>query len=152
MKNNKTPKYVILAVILIIIILIISAILLINSQKPAGNNITINPNQVIRIIDGDTFELANGEIIRLICIDTPEKGKKGAEEASEFLAYLILNKEVRLEKDIDDKDEYGRLLRYVYINDSGNIIFINKEIIKNNYGTLFPYGNNTKKCGEINVS
>ena len=87
--------------------------------------------------------------MRLICVDAPEKGGKGYEEAKEFLESLVLNKEVRLEKDISDRDEYGRLLRYVYVSGEGEEIFVNKEIVQQGYGSVFRYGDDTKRCGEI---
>ncbi len=149
-----------------------------NNTYPDYDNTSINynpnytNNTVIRVIDGDTFEIANHDIIRLICVDAPEKGDKGYEEAKEFLESLILFKEVQLEKSIDDKDKYQRLLRFVYVNytigdkisDNTNttnndtnttnnkidniLINVNKEIIQNDYGSVFPYGNNTN-CDEF---
>lgn len=117
-------------------------------EKPGKKE--INETSVLEIIDGDTFKLGNGEIVRLICVDAPEKGKEGYEEAKEFLSFLILNKEVRMEKDVSDKDEYGRLLRYAYVNDSYNgEIFVNREIVQQGYAEVFRYGNDTSKCGEI---
>jgi len=104
-----------------------------------------NSNKVTRVIDGDTFELETGEKVRLICIDTPETGNSGAEEAKEFLESLVLGKSVKLEKDVSETDQYGRLLRYVYVND----IFVNKEIVQKGYGTVFRYGNDTSRCDEI---
>lgn len=104
---------------------------------------------VVNITDGDTFEIATGEKVRLICVNAPEKGEKGYEEAKDFLSNLILGEEVRLEQGTEYKDSYGRLLKYVYLNTSGEEIFINKEIVQQGYGKLFPYGNNTEKCGEI---
>lgn len=100
---------------------------------------------VTSVIDGDTFEIETGEKIRLICVDTPEINETGYEKAKIFLNSLSLNKKVRLEKDISDKDSYGRLLRYVYIDET----FVNKEIVQTNLGVLFPFGNDTKKCDEI---
>ena len=102
---------------------------------------------VTSVIDGDTFEIETGEKVRLICINTPEFNETGYEEAKLFLSELVLNKKVRLEKDISDKDSYGRLLRYVYLND----VFVNKEIVQKNLGVIFPYGNDTKRCDEIAV-
>ncbi|MEK6859239.1 MAG: thermonuclease family protein [Nanoarchaeota archaeon] len=125
-----------------------------------NKNETINQSQnnstiASRIIDGDTFELASGEIIRLICIDAPEKNKNGFDESRQFLSDLILNRQIRLEKDVSDKDSYGRLLRYVYVNSisqQNEEIFVNKELVKQGYAALFPYGNDTKRCNEINSS
>ena len=86
-------------------------------------------NKVTEVIDGDTFRTQNGETIRLLGINTPEMGNPGADIAKDFLLLLILNKNVRLKKDITDKDDYGRLLRYVYVN--GN--FINAELVRMGY-------------------
>src|SRR3989344_5335057 len=72
---------------------------------------------VTRVIDGDTFEIDSGEHVRFICVDAPERGMKGAEEAREFLTELIENKTVLLERDVSERDAYGRLLRYVFMDD-----------------------------------
>ena len=119
----------------------------------------LNDNLVLEVIDGDTFKLGNGDVVRLICVDAPERGKKGYEEAKEFLIGMILDKDVRLESDADDKDEYGRLLRYVWVNSSElkwaydveslREIFVNKELVVGGYASVFRYGNSTKRCGEI---
>lgn len=103
-------------------------------------------NYVTNIVDGDTFDIFSGERIRMICIDSPEKGEKGYEEAAQYLEYLILHKEVTLEKDVSENDSYRRLLRYVYVDG----IFVNKEMVKSGNAVLFPYGNDTKRCREIN--
>ena len=112
-----------------------------------------NQNQtyiyVSKVVDGDTFEMSDNSTIRLLCIDAPEKGKKGYEESKEFLTEMILGKEVRLEKDISDKDTYGRLLRYAYVNPSGVEFFVNKQIVQEGYAKVFRYGNDTSKCNEI---
>jgi len=105
--------------------------------------------RVARVIDGDTFELEGGETVRLICIDAPEKNDKGGEEATQYLQSLILNKIVRLEKDVSEKDAYGRLLRYVYVQENGEEIFVNKELVEKGYAEVFKYGNDTKRCDEI---
>ncbi len=102
---------------------------------------------VKRVIDGDTIQLNSGEIIRFICIDAPEIDKEKGKEARDFLEKLVLNKRVRLEKDSSEKDKYGRLLRYVYIDS----VFVNKELVKNNYARVFRYGENVKKCDEISA-
>lgn len=124
--------------ILAIISVSFALFLINNSVSPEDSEII--PNAVISVIDGDTFEIYNSseniETIRLLCVNTPEKNQTGYEEAKYFLETLISNNEVILIKSITDKDIYGRSLRYVYVNDSGNLLFVNKLILDNGYGEL----------------
>jgi 4-amino-4-deoxy-L-arabinose transferase-like glycosyltransferase len=91
----------------------------------------------IRVIDGDTIEVTvdnKKESVRLIGINAPEltdsseKGKL-AVESKEYLKKLLQNKNIRLEKDTtqDDRDIYGRLLRYVFLEDG---TLVNKKMIE----------------------
>ena len=144
----KTWLIVIIALILLAGAIALAIFLLGQTTVSTSDNMT--NNTVIKIIDGDTFELATGEIVRLLCVDTPEQGQEGYDEAINFLSSLILYQEPRLESSFDDKDAYDRLLRFVYVNDTeGNEIFVNSEIVNEGYGDLFPYGNNT--CSEIEI-
>ena len=96
--------------------------------------------KVIEVIDGDTIVLSNNEHVRLIGINTPESDRYFYEEAKEVLKGLVLNKNVRLEKDVDDRDTYGRLLRYVYL---GNL-FVNLEMVKRGFANAFTFPPNVK--------
>jgi endonuclease YncB( thermonuclease family) len=87
-----------------------------------------NTEKVTEVIDGDTFRTKNGAV-RLLGINAPEMNEPGGDIAKDILALMILNKDVRLERDITDKDDYGRLLRYVY---QGNA-FVNAEIVRSGY-------------------
>ncbi len=71
---------------------------------------------VTNVVDGDTLDLDNGERVRLVGIDTPEKGQCGADEAAFVLTALTLNKTITLEPSDEDRDKYGRLLRYVLVD------------------------------------
>ena len=53
----------------------------------------------------------------MLGIDADERGYDCYKEAKERLEELILNKEVRLEKDRRDKDRYDRYLRYIFIEE-----------------------------------
>jgi len=103
---------------------------------------------VSRVIDGDTFELDSGEKVRLICIDTPEKGEYYYSEATEFLRSLVLFKEVTLVQDVSDVDDYGRLLRYVYLNDT----FVNDELVLNGYARVKEFKPDTALCSSLRSS
>lgn len=136
MKNKQlirfTISFALVLIVLITLILVFSDTFKITPIDELPNNYVTN------VIDGDTFQTASGDTIRLLCVDTPELGSEGYEEAKQFLESLILNKEVILNKSITDKDNYNRLLRYVYANSSysGELVFVNKLILDENYGTL----------------
>ena len=85
--------------------------------------------------------------VRLIGVDTPETvhPQKPVEyfgkEASAFTKRTCEGKTVRLESDPQNanRDKYGRLLRYVYLEDGQ---LLNAEIIRQGYGfayTRFPF-------------
>jgi len=98
---------------------------------------------VTRVIDGDTIEIETGERVRLICMDTPERGEKGYIESSNYLQSLILNKEVKLVKDISEVGKYGRLVRYIYLLDG---TFVNKKMVEEGYAEVYWYEPDTTLC------
>ena len=81
---------------------------------------------VSEIVDGDTFKTSDGRTVRLIGINSPEIGEECYEEAKDKLKELIYRKKIRLESDVENKDIYGRILRYVYVKD----LFVNSEMIR----------------------
>jgi len=100
---------------------------------------------VTRVIDGDTFELKNGQKVRLLGMDAPEKGRQYHDEAMERLRQLVEGKRVILEKDVSNRDRYGRLLRYVYVDR----LFVNLEMVKKGYAMLFTTPKNVKHLDEF---
>jgi len=105
------------------------------NSEPQTSVITVS-----YVLDGDTIQLSTGERVRLIGINTPEVGEPCSAEATEKLKELVLGKEVTLESDVEDKDQYDRLLRYVYING----LFVNKEMVRLGLAHKYEYGSNTK--------
>lgn len=112
--------------------------------------------KVIDAVDGDTIILKNNERVRYIGLDTPETvhPKKQIEcfgrEASKFNKKLVEDKKVHLEKDISDRDQYGRLLRYVYVEDEkGKEIFVNLELVKQGYARVITYPPDVKYQAEF---
>ncbi len=72
---------------------------------------------VEKVFDGDTILLADNKRIRLIGIDTPEKGEPFSEEAKTFLKNRVLGQKVRLLPCKErPADHYGRMLAFVYKN------------------------------------
>ncbi|MEK6898365.1 MAG: thermonuclease family protein, partial [Nanoarchaeota archaeon] len=91
---------------------------------------------VDRVIDGDTIVANNGSI-RLLGINTPERGEKYHEEAKKFLEKEIFKKSVELKFGKDKKDLYGRTLAYVFLGNEN----INLNQIKNGFANFyFPSG------------
>lgn len=90
---------------------------------------------VTKVIDGDTVELADGRRIRYLGIDTPESGEYYAEEATARNKELVEGKAIELQRGDRDQDEYGRLLRYVYVDG----VFVNAELIAQGYATAYIF-------------
>jgi micrococcal nuclease len=100
---------------------------------------------VIRVIDGDTVKIDNNESVRLLGINTPEKGEKYYKEAKEFLESLILNKTVKLEFTNDRYDKYERILAYIFLEDEN----INVRIVKNGFGNYYFYSGFDKYSDDL---
>ena len=108
---NNLKRFISNIILLLIILLIIFPV---HSQEQS----------VYQIIDGDTFLLDNGEIVRMLGIDAPERGQPGYDISSWFLYYITEGKNIRLERDEKeaDKDDYGRLLRYVFLEKNQRMV------------------------------
>jgi len=88
-----------------------------------------------RIIDGDTIESDIGNI-RLLGINTPERGEKYYNEARDFLKKKIENKTVELEFTGETHDKYRRVLAYVFLENKN----INIELVENGFANYYFYG------------
>jgi len=98
---------------------------------------------VTRVVDGDTIIIDSGQRVRYIGIDTPEiHNKKEAYgiEAWQANRQLVEGREVRLERDVSQTDKYGRLLRYVYVDD----IFVNAELVRLGLAEVHAYPPDTR--------
>lgn len=80
-----------------------------------------------KVIDGDTFLIEGGYLVRILGIDADKKGYPCYEKAKERLEELILNKKVKLEKGKEDFDQYCRYLRFVFVDDKNVSLELVKE-------------------------
>lgn len=80
---------------------------------------------VSKVIDGDTI-IIDGESVRLLGMDADERGYPCYNEAKKRIEELLLDKEVILEQDTENKDQYKRYLRYIFLNKSN----INLQLVK----------------------
>ena len=104
-----------------------------HSDKP--NSGLYEQASVAGVIDGDTVELADGRHVRYLGIDTPEIGDYYAEEATARNRELVEGRTIELQRGSRDQDEYGRLLRYVYVDG----IFVNAELVAEGYATAYIF-------------
>jgi micrococcal nuclease len=96
--------------------------------------------RVVRVVDGDTIRVeldGHEERVRYIGIDTPESVKPGtpvqcfAKKAAAFNEHLVGGRRVKLVRDVEQRDRYGRLLAYVYPADGGPMV--NETLVARGY-------------------
>jgi len=107
--------------------------------------------QVVRVIDGDTIQVCciarKREKVRYIGINTPETKHptKGVEyygqEAAEANRKLVEDKTVILTFDVEQRDRYGRLLAYVFLEDG---TFVNAWLVENGFAQVMTVPPNVK--------
>lgn len=116
---------------------------------------SIKTYEVLRVIDGDTFVVdfdGIEEAVRLIGVDTPEsvhpdssKNTDAGFAASMFTTAMLTGRQVGLEFDVQQRDQYGRLLAYVYLDGE----MFNKKLLETGYANLATYPPNVKYSNDF---
>ena len=114
---------------------------------------------VTRVTDGDTIEVRpeiNGtEDVRLIGIDTPEtagspRGEQPyGEKVSEFSKKRLEGRRVELRFDVEKKDQYDRLLAYVYLPDGS---MFNEMLLRKGYAQVATFPPNVRHLGSFETT
>ncbi|MCX7621167.1 MAG: thermonuclease family protein [Acidimicrobiales bacterium] len=128
------------------------------SATPTPSATAVTPNAVVVAhVDGDTLKVnIDGvtETVRLIGIDTPETKKPGTpvecfgKEASAHLAALVpQGMPVRLERDVEERDRYGRLLVYLYRATDG--LFVNLAMVTDGFAAQLTIPPNVAHVDEF---
>lgn len=105
--------------------------------------------RVVRIVDGDTIvvEYRGGlESVRYVGMDTPERNQPGFRAAAEANHALVGGRTVRLERDVSDRDNFGRLLRFVYLEDG---TLVNAALIAQGWAMPVEYRPDTTRAEEF---
>jgi micrococcal nuclease len=90
---------------------------------------------VAEVVDGDTFRCGDGRKVRLIGVDTPEKaqGEVGRLARQALLRYLPLGRVIRLERDVQATDRYGRVLAFVWTGAT----LVNEAMVREGWAVLY---------------
>lgn len=109
-------------------------------------------HSVKHVYDGDTIQLQNGQKVRFLGINTPEvEGRNklaqpGGEAAKQWLVKKLENKTVRLEKDVEKKDKYGRVLAHVFLSNGEHV---NVQLVSNGLATVNIHPPNLKYTQQL---
>ncbi len=103
---------------------------------------------VTKVIDGDTVVVEGGYHIRLLGIDADEKNYPCYDLAKIRLEELVLNKQIKLEKDKTDVDQYNRCLRTIFIGNEN----IDLELVKEGLAVARFYQPDVKYKDEISFA
>ena len=122
-----------------------------SSSPHAGDRAPTGPTEdarVVRVVDGDTLIVDRGsgdERLRYIGIDAPESVKPDTpvefmgREAALANAALVEGRTVVLERDVSDRDRFGRLLRYVWLREGSDWRLVNLELVAQGYAQAVSF-------------
>ncbi|UCB53226.1 MAG: thermonuclease family protein [Candidatus Zixiibacteriota bacterium] len=130
MRRGRVSRRWILAVVFVL-----AVVFLVLVFHPAFRGI-----RVMEVTDGDTIVLKDGEEVRYIGIDTPERDDPFFREATQANKEMLKGGRIRLEYDRDRRDRYGRLLAYVWVD----TLLLNAELIKKGLASVYLFSPNLK--------
>ena len=144
MSSNRREKVFLKISFFITLLSIIFVVFVLTNHlsKLSIKNITAEKPQkvkITRVIDGDTIVTENNGI------DAPEKSQHNPEKclsdrATQKAKDLLEGQYVDLEKDVSDTDKYGRLLRYIWLNNQ----LINNTLVEEGYAKASFYNPDIK--------
>jgi len=129
-------------IVVALLILVLRLVEEIGPERTPGDRFV-----VAKVLDGDTMELQGGDRLRLLAIDTPEKGEPLHDEATAFLSRRALGQVATIEYANQRRDRYGRLLGYLYTD----TLFVNKAIIDSGYGYLYLFDDNDLRSEQVRL-
>ena len=141
-------------------VLVLAAALLVGACAPGAPSLPAGQAVVVRPVDGDTVVVEIGgreEPVRFIGIDTPESVAPDRPvecfgmEAKERTAVLLpAGTVVRLERDVEARDRFDRLLAYVFRTEDG--LFVNQALVAEGFAEASAFPPNTAHQGELDAA
>lgn len=141
-------------------LLLFGCVFLASCAAPSSRPTTPDPalGTIAEIVDGDTVivEFSNGqkETVRLLGIDTPETIDPtrpvqcfGAEASAELARLIPVGSAVRMERDVEARDRFGRLLAYIYR--ASDQLFVNVALVEGGFADLSIYEPNSAYRSEL---
>jgi len=126
--------------------LVVLLILAFRLAEDVGHEATVTQRfTVLRILDGDTFELVGGDRVRMLSIDTPERGEPLYDSARAVLERLVMGQPVGLEYAGPRRDRYGRLLAYVYVD----TVLVNATLVRQGLAYVYLFDDTEMSRPEV---
>jgi endonuclease YncB( thermonuclease family) len=108
--------------------------------------------EVKQVFDGDTVLLADGRKIRLLGINTPEvqhrheSAQAGGDEAKRWLIDKLQQRKIRLERDVEKTDKYGRTLAHIMTDQKEHL---NLQLVAAGFAAVNIYPPNLRYADEL---
>jgi micrococcal nuclease len=127
-----------------------------DDARPAA---AVRAATVVRVVDGDTIRVrvaGREETVRYIGVDTPESVKPGApvecfaHRAAAENERLVGGRRVRLERDAEARDRFGRLLAYVVREDDG--VLVNEALVRGGYAVPLTIPPNVRHAERLRTA
>jgi len=134
----KVPKVLIPGILFIISLGWIPTVLLKNQNYYQNKTVFPKSAMVSGVIDGDNIYLENGQSVRLIGINAPERGKENFDKAKEKLDKLVTGKKVYMEYDRTQDDQFGRIMVWVWIDCETTPNFLPWDYMRLSYNKSRP--------------
>ncbi len=144
MERKRENRDIIILISLITVLFLINYQFLDRSLEDFIGDPFSETAKIERIIDGDTVE-SNGTSIRLLGINSPERGEFYFEESKVFLEELILNETVRLEFVGSRQDKYYRTLAYIHFGREN----INIKMVEEGFANYYFYDGRDKYSDDL---
>lgn len=154
------PTFVIVLPVVVLVVVLLAGLAVLLVRDDAGEGVAapaghrgVRPvnGVVVGVVDGDTLVVrfdAGEERLRLVGIDTPESVATdrpdecfGKEASARLAGLLPPGTPVWIERDVEPRDRYGRLLGYLYRSDDG--LFVNHDLVARGFAEAKAYPPNT---------